>query len=87
MGEGEDPLSSGSCLSNDLIQYVNKNKYKYLKVGLVTRTTFLIDGYQKLYVIKVHKNMVCLLLSSIYHGFSICPEPLFLVILTKTFPL
>ena len=87
VGEGEDPLSSCSCLSNYLIQYVNKNKYKYLKVGLVTRTTFLIDGSQKLYVTKVHKNMVLLLLSSTYHGFYIRPEPLFLVILTKTFPL
>ena len=59
-GAGDGALSSGPGLSDDLIQYVNKNKYKYLKVGLVTRTTFLIDGSQKLYVTKVHKNMVLL---------------------------
>ena len=59
-GAGDGALSSGPGLSDDLIQYVNKNKYKYLTVELVTQTTFFIYGSQKLYVTKVHKNMVLL---------------------------
>ena len=48
-GGGEDnPLSSGPGLSDNLIQYVNKNKYKYLTVELVTRATLFIYGSQKL---------------------------------------
>ena len=59
-GAGDGALSSGPGLNDDLIQYVNKNKHKYLTVELVTRATFFIYGSQKLYVTKVHKNMVLL---------------------------
>ena len=52
-GVGDGALSSGPGLNDDLIQYVNKNKHKYLTVELVTRATFFIYGSQKLYVTNV----------------------------------
>ena len=59
-GAGGGALSSGPGLSEDLIQYVSKNKCKYLTVRLVTQATFFIYDSYKLYVTKVHKNMVLL---------------------------